>query len=216
MEKLPSIIHQSWYPFLQPVFDHNPSLWLLKSRVLPSCNFYPEPQNIFRVFSMPIPSIKVVILGQDPYPNKGQAIGYAFAVAKGVRKPTSLKVIEKEVGHSLNETLEEWINQGVFLLNTALTVEARLPNSHSLYWLNFTKSVIEIIETTVSPVWMLWGKHAQSYSSIIEKVNGSPTILKAPHPAAEGYSGGKAGFYGCNHFKIANAILAKTSSNINF
>jgi uracil-DNA glycosylase len=219
MEKLPSIIHASWHPYLQNLFNNDFPLQLLKNKILPTCKFYPEPQNIFRVFSMPINDIKVVILGQDPYSHQGQAIGYAFAVAKGIRKPASLKIIEKELGHELDETLESWINQGVFLLNTALTVEEKKPYSHLQYWRSFIVSVIRIIESSVSPIWMLWGASAKEFSIIIETTahyGSLKTILTAPHPAAEAYIGGKTRFYGCNHFKIANEILAKTNSTINF
>ena len=87
MEQLPSVIHPSWHPFLERVFDNDFTLQLLKNKILPNCTYYPHPSNIFRVFSMPINDIKVVILGQDPYPNDGQAIGYAFAVDEKVRKP---------------------------------------------------------------------------------------------------------------------------------
>lgn len=218
MEKLPSIIHETWHPFLQPIFDDDFSLKILKNHILPNCEFYPEAQNIFRVFSMPLNNIKIVILGQDPYPNEGQAIGYAFAVSESISKPVSLKVIEKEVGHELDRTLQTWINQGVFLLNTALTVQAKKAGSHIDYWKSFTIQVIRIISQYVSPIWFLWGKKAQEFEVHILATDYSKknVILKAPHPAAESYTGFKAGFLGCNHFKTANEILAQTNSTINF
>lgn len=205
MEKLPRIIHESWHLHLSEVFQTE-EIKRLNYEVLPSCTFYPEANNIFRVFSMPLEDIKVVILGQDPYPNKGEAIGYAFAVAEGVTKPFSLRAIEKEVGRELDSTLKSWTEQGVFLLNTALTVAHKKPNSHSVLWSKFTKKVIDVIATEVKPVWLLWGLNAIGYQKIILK-NRDNLVLTAPHPAAEAYTGGKSGFYGSNHFNKANKFL---------
>jgi uracil-DNA glycosylase len=205
MEKLPSIIHESWHSHLLEVFQTE-ELKRLNYEVLPNCIFYPEANHIFRVFSMPLEKIRVVILGQDPYSNKGEAIGYSFAVAEGVPKPFSLRAIEKEVGGELDSTLKHWTEQGVFLFNTALTVEHKKPNSHSALWSKFTKKVIDVIATEVQPVWLLWGLNAISHERLINSKRGNQ-ILKAPHPAAEAYTGGKSGFYGSNHFNKANKLL---------
>ena len=89
MGQLPSVIHNSWHPFLQRLLDNNSQLDILKDVILPKCKYYPRPKDIFNVFNMPINDIKVVLLGQDPYPNVGQAIGYAFAVGAGVGKRRS-------------------------------------------------------------------------------------------------------------------------------
>ena len=217
MEQLPSIIHESWHPFLQPIFDTDFALQIIKNQILPTNNFYPEKHNIFRVFSMPMQDIKVVILGQDPYPNVNQAIGYAFAVYKECTMPASLRIIAKEVadeGFGIEvdlrdwKTLQHWTNQGVFLLNTALTVEKKKAGSHIDLWKSFTRQVIEVISKEVNPIWLLWGAKAHSFIPYIQKGTDLVNhIVTAPHPAAETYSGGKAGFYGSDCFSYVNLIL---------
>lgn len=245
MENLPDIIHPSWHKYLQPLFEDE-KMKLIKYKILTSCNFYPASQDIFKVFSMPLEDIKVVILGQDPYPN-GEAIGYAFAVNADTKTPASLRIIQKEILSTSKEegllggetgkwkTLKHWVDQGIFLLNTALTVERGNANSHTNYWQWFTKEIIKIISKEVSPIWMLWGAKAQGFrdyigpnkcaypvSTIKSNITGEmePTVdiafvkshntnmlLQAPHPAAELYSGGKTTFSGCNHFNLCNEIL---------
>lgn len=216
MEKLPSLIHKSWHDVLEPVFNH-PDIKLLKYKVLPNCVSYPAKENIFRVFTMPMEDIKVVILGQDPYPNKGQAIGYAFAVNDTVPMPKSLQFIQKEVGHDIDRTLKNWVEQGVFLLNTALTVQEKKAGSHLQLWQPLTKAVIATISAKVNPIWFLWGTYAKGYMDIIKSKH--PTkdysnILLASHPANEAYTGGKGGFFGSNHFNIANEMLIKQNKQI--
>lgn len=208
MEKLPNVIHKSWYPHLEPLFQSN-GMKFIKNNILSKCKFSPSAKNIFNVFSMPITDIKVVVLGQDPYPTPGDAIGYAFAVSESTRKPPSLRIIEKEVGHELERTLSSWREQGVFLLNTALTVENKSAGSHIKYWQGFTFHVIRTISYEITPIWLLWGKYAQSFEPVIRDSERFlfNDILTAPHPAAEIYSGGKAGFLGCNHFNKVNEIL---------
>lgn len=221
-------IHSSWNPFLLDCLNGDPLLSKLNLEVLPNCVYYPEAQNIFNVFQMPLQQIKVVILGQDPYPQAGQAIGYAFAVNSEVNKPVSLKTIEKEVGHELDRTLQSWRDQGVFLLNTALTVEQGKAGSHSEYWTAFTKSVIEHISQNNPCIWLLWGKHAQNHLQNIDKnipIYSSPKeqldsehnyVLSSPHPAAEAYSS-NAGFLGNQHFVMVNNILKHQNKElINF
>lgn len=215
MEKMPSAIHESWHKYLQPLFD-NPKMIMIKNEVLSAAPYYPDRENIFRVFSMPLQEIKVVIIGQDPYPN-GEAIGLAFGINKISKMPASLRVINNEITKSMNKgfdwtldvTLQKWFNQGVFLLNAALTVERKQAGSHIGYWEWFTREVISIIAKEVSPIWLLWGSKAQSFNQIIrmnETGLHSNSILEAPHPAAELYGGNKK-FTGCNHFNLCNEIL---------
>ncbi|ALN97167.1 uracil-DNA glycosylase [Flavobacterium phage FpV4] len=239
-------IHFSWLPLLTGLLNQEEML-RLNQEVLPTSIYYPEKQNIFRVFQKPVSEIKVVILGQDPYPTKGNANGLAFAVNSDVKLPVSLRNIYKEIeqedlvnkklSHTLNEynpewrTLEHWEQQGVFLLNTALTVESGKAGSHLKYWENFTKKVIWYIASTNPCIWLLWGKKAQMFISnmpkntlfdvkgyskeTIKDVPNSPYmnyILRAAHPAAEAYSS-NAGFFGCNHFSYVNTILEKKSLN---
>lgn len=187
--------------------------------------YYPQKENVFRVFQTPVEKVKVVILGQDPYPNLGDAVGLSFV--NGSNKiPASLRVMNKELedeGYT-QPNIHLWEEQGVFLLNTALTVEANKAGSHLDYWEPFTQSVIKYLSYTNPCIWVLWGKKAQSYKRFIynpylftdvnaKHIEDLPIggnynfILESPHPAAESYSGGKAGFYGNNHFKNVNEIL---------
>lgn len=239
MQKIPEVIHESWHKHLQPLFD-DLKMGLIKDKLLPHCKFYPAPENIFRVFEMPLQDIKVVILGQDPYPN-GEAIGYAFAVneRKTGTIPASLQVISAELqrssGHLESKlktpTLSHWIQQGVFLLNTALTVEVGEPGKHIGQWLWFTREVIGVISREVKPVWLLWGAKAQGFldyinlpyngirpkeefemkSDLLKEMN---VYFKAYHPAAEKYSGGKNTFMNCNHFNLCNEILERQNKSI--
>jgi len=205
-----SKIHSSWIPIME-ILNRDEDLIQLNTQILPNCTFYPQAENIFNVFSMPVDDIKVVILGQDPYPKKGQAIGYAFAVDAQCSIPQSLNIIIKEIDdNNLKRadrrwrTLTHWTQQGVFLLNTALTVEEGKAGSHLKYWNNFTVEVIKYISNRNKVVWLLWGKKAQAYKEFIAENN---VVLEAPHPAAETYNGGTAGFFGCKHFSKVNDIL---------
>lgn len=202
-------IHPSWKPIID-ILNEDEELKKLNKDILPNCTYYPNRQDIFNVFSMDLKDIKVVILGQDPYPNEGQALGYAFAVSETTTKPASLRIIEKEVGHEIDKTLFNWRQQGVFLLNTALTVEAKKAGSHLKYWENFTKEVIKYISFNNPCIWLLWGAKAFQYEKYLGKEN---NILKAPHPAAEAYKSG-AGYIGCKHFEIVNSILVEQNKEI--
>lgn len=233
MEKIPDIVHESWHTYLQPLFDDK-KMVLLNNRILPNIKYYPASEDIFRVFSMPLNEIKVVILGQDPYPN-GEAIGYAFAVKRTVPIPKSLQIIKSEICNSKVERhsyigvdsdrwreLSHWRQQGVFLLNSALTVEAKNIGSHLATWEWFTKEVIKIISKRGGSVWLLWGSHAKGYKSLIHNslkyVNsmqiiddiGDETVnyvFEANHPNVESYKESQYRFYGCNHFNLCNAAL---------
>lgn len=226
-------IHKSWYPITNLLYQE--PLKTLNEKVLPEISYQPTKENIFRIFQMPVEKIKVVILGQDPYPKPGDAIGYAFAINKGRKFPVSLKNIIKEVKRSdpdnINPSgeidLTSWVNQGVFLLNTALTVETGRAGSHLKYWENFTKRVISHISVNNPTIWVFWGKKAQKFIPYIhinpfhvvrynrETIEKIPInshwnyVLKGPHPAAEAYLNGKAGFFGCDHFYFINRILEK-------
>lgn len=203
--KIPDTIDGSWHRSLQPHFQDSSTITFLKKNILPSHTFFPQTKDVFNVFKMPIQKIRLVILGQDPYPNTGQAIGYAFAINKDTLKPPSLKIIEKELGHTLSNELTEWRKQGVFLLNTALTVKAKTAGSHLIYWREFTKSVIIEISRVNPCSWLLMGKHAQSFEECIQEEGN--IIYRTPHPAAEAYSGGNAGFLGSGVFdKINNSL----------
>lgn len=230
MSRITDCIDSSWNAIKSELYKE--PLSTLNSQILPTISYQPKPENIFRAFTMPVNEIKVVILGQDPYPRPGDAVGYAFAKPPLKSKPVSLRNIEKEVRESgqINGSNEidlfAWVDQGVFLLNTALTVETGKAGSHLKYWESFTKKVIAHIATNNPCIWILWGAKAQRFSSFINNQlvikdysrqdmkavpynNSYNYILPAPHPAAEAYAGGKAGFFGCDHFYQVNEILKK-------
>lgn len=220
-------IHKEWKEVV-PLLFQEPLVSL--NKYLNNISYQPKPENIFRVFEVPISSIKVVILGQDPYPTPGDAIGLSFVNGTG-KTPVSLRNIYKEITDStgiVEPNINDWQKQGVFLLNTALTVETGKAGSHLKYWENFTKKVITTISVTQPCIWVLWGAKAQAFApyihhqfpvrgydkKTIEDIPIHPDwnyVLTAPHPAAEAYAGGKAGFFGCNHFSYINSILEKRS-----
>lgn len=155
-----------------------------------SKNIYPSPENIFRVFDINPQDIKVVILGQDPYYNPGQAMGLAFSVNPEVKTPKSLINIFKELKSDLdiertNPDLSDWHEQGVFLLNTALSVPEKEPNKHKKYWKSFTNDLIRYL-TRINPniVYIMWGNNAKAFGQKIETyLNSNDLIHYAPHPS---------------------------------
>lgn len=234
-------IDESWKSLVGSQLYQEP-LKSLSENILPNIAYHPFKEDIFKVFEMPLNDIKVVILGQDPYPTPGDAVGRAFAIEEGRRIPASLRNIKQEVYSGgvitydklkpLDEwaTLDHWTEQGVFLLNTALTVESGKAGSHLRYWEQFTKHIITQISLRQPCIWVLWGRKAQNFmpyiakqfkvsgydNNTIKEIPASPEwnyILTAPHPAAESYGGGTAGFYGCNHFRYINEILIRKHIN---
>lgn len=179
---------------------------------------YPDRENIFRSLEiLPYNQVRVVILGQDPYHGSGQANGLAFAVKDGIPTPPSLQNIFKEIKSSYGEvpnstTLEGWAEQGVLLLNTALTVREGAPNSHKdRGWEIFTNKIIEILGSRESPtVFILWGASARNKKILISNKN--HLILEAPHPSP---LSAHRGFLGCGHFTKANEFLKDKINWIN-
>jgi uracil-DNA glycosylase len=175
---------------------------------------FPAPGKIFRAFNTcPMERVKVVILGQDPYHDDGQAMGLSFSVPRGWKVPSSLNNIYKELGTDLgcakptHGDLDKWATQGVLMLNASLTVRAHQANSHSKKgWEVFTDAAIRTLaKQREGLVFLLWGKNAQEKERLIGKDRGH-LILKCPHPS--GLSAHR-GFYGCKHFSQANAFIEK-------
>lgn len=171
---------------------------------------YPPGPQIFRAFDLtPVSEVKVVILGQDPYHEYGQAMGLSFSVPENVPAPPSLKNIFKEIESDLGikmsgyPDLQKWAGQGVLLLNSILTVRAGQAASHStIGWQQFTDSVIRYIsENCDGVVFMLWGNYARSKSALID--GNRHLVLEAAHPSPLA----KGAFFGCRHFSKANAWL---------
>jgi uracil-DNA glycosylase len=171
---------------------------------------YPNMHDLFSAFKVtPYEDVKVVILGQDPYHGEGQAHGMAFSVKPGVPVPPSLQNIYKELQNSLgckipnHGYLMKWAAQGVFLLNTVLTVRRGQPQSHQgKGWETFTDHVIGLLNQREDPVvFLLWGSPAQRKAKLITAPHHK--ILMAAHPSPFSAHG----FFGCDHFRKANAFL---------
>ena len=173
---------------------------------------YPSADNVFKAFDLtPLDKVKVVILGQDPYHGPHQAHGLAFSVNEGIAFPPSLQNIFKELETDIEDfqipmhgDLTSWAEQGVFLLNTVLTVQKGLANSHADWgWEQFTDEVIATLNNQREHiVFMLWGAHAQKKGRMINK--DKQLILTAPHPSP---LSAYRGFFGCSHFSKANHYL---------
>ncbi|MEN9291626.1 MAG: hypothetical protein RLZZ357_1470 [Bacteroidota bacterium] len=176
---------------------------------------FPKGAQIFRAFdACPFHQVKVVILGQDPYPTKGHAHGLCFSVEPNLRPlPKSLNNIFKELQADLsvpfpeNGNLIAWAQQGVLLLNSVLTVEEGLPDSHKNFgWETFTDAVIAQVNAQKNNVvFILWGAKAAQKASFID--NSKHLILKSVHPSP---LSAHRGFFGCRHFSKTNAFLRMT------
>ncbi len=175
---------------------------------------FPPPDEIFKAFeNTPFSKVKVVILGQDPYHDDGQAEGLCFSVKEGAPLPPSLKNIYKEIENDCggkkdfsNGSLVSWAHQGVFLLNAILTVIAHIPASHrGKGWEEFTDYVISTIsEKREGVVFLLWGNYARGKKKLINTKK--HLVLEAAHPSPlSSYQG----FFGCKHFSQCNAYLKK-------
>ncbi|HXS57328.1 MAG TPA: uracil-DNA glycosylase [Hanamia sp.] len=209
-------IEDSWKEVLREEFDKTyfqHIITFLKAEKSAGKIIYPPGPLIFNAFyKTPFDKVKVVILGQDPYHNKGQAHGLSFSVPDGVPKPPSLLNIFKELRNNLgieipeNGNLEKWAAQGVLLLNASLSVRQNEPGSHSkIGWLEFTDQVIKkISDDKEGIVFLLWGKFAQEKQALIDETK--HFVLKAAHPSP--FSADK-GFFGCKHFSKTNELLMK-------
>lgn len=172
---------------------------------------YPKADEVFAALNhTDFENVKVVILGQDPYHGENQAHGLAFSVRRGCKIPPSLRNMYKELASDLNFDIPEhgnlstWADQGVLLLNAALTVEAKLAASHrGKGWEQFTDTVIkQVDENQDHVVFILWGSHAIQKKSLINEQK--HMVLTAPHPSP---LSAYRGFFGCKHFSQANDVL---------
>lgn len=176
---------------------------------------YPPRKLMFRAFELtPLKEVKVVILGQDPYHEEGQAMGLSFSVPNGVQLPPSLQNIYREIGNEYNVNLSNksgdltyLAKQGVLLLNPILSVEEHKPLSHKCeeYFAFFNK-VLKLLDSQKNPiVFMLWGNNAKQYSKIL--TNKNHLVLEANHPSP--LSANRGGWFGNNHFVKCNEFLRK-------
>ena len=173
--------------------------------------FYPPGALVFNALRLtPLDAVRVVILGQDPYHGRGQAMGLCFSVPNGVTPPPSLRNIFMELGTDLDlpqpssGDLTPWAERGVLLLNSVLTVGPGSPASHAgKGWERFTDRVIAELSTrSEGIVFLLWGRHAQQKGAVVDKAKHH--VLTAAHPSP--YSAAN-GFFGCRHFSRANSLL---------
>ncbi|MEM9387826.1 MAG: uracil-DNA glycosylase [Pseudomonadota bacterium] len=209
-------LRDGWHEQLAPEFDKQYMRALrefLQARKAEGKTVYPPGPEMFTSFNLtPFESVRVVILGQDPYHGPGQAHGLSFSVKKGCAVPPSLKNIYKELHDDLGVPipshghLEAWAKQGVLLLNAVLTVEASNAGAHQgKGWEPFTDRAIQVLGAEREHVvFMLWGGYAKKKGAL---VNGERhLVLHAPHPSP---LSAHRGFLGCRHFSQANAYLQR-------
>ena len=212
-------IEESWKAVLREEFDKEYFARIaafLHQEKRDGKTIYPPGPLIFNAFRLtPFDEVKVVILGQDPYHGPGQAHGLSFSVPDGIAMPPSLQNIYKEIAADLGTpapasgNLERWARQGVFLLNSVLTVRASAPTSHSsIGWQTFTDAVIKTIsDRKECIVFMLWGNYARSKKPLID--SSKHLILEAAHPSPLA----RGAFFGCRHFSKANNFLTATGQS---
>ena len=182
---------------------------------------YPPNNLIFNTFNkFNIEDLKVVIIGQDPYHGPNQAMGLSFSVPESQKIPPSLKNIYKELSEDLeldlserNGDLTSWTEQGVLLLNTALTVRQSKANSHSQIWKDFTRLVLTKLSSSHDNIiFMLWGNHAKGFKPLINDANPNHHYLESNHPSP--LSANRGGWFGCKHFSRANELLVTLKKNV--
>ena len=207
----------SWAPALDPVVA-TPAFARLTAFLDAEAQrgatiFPPEGERLAALALTPLPQVKVVILGQDPYHGAGQAHGLAFSVRRGVRVPPSLANIYKELHADIglprpdHGNLGRWAEQGVLLLNTVLTVEEGKAGSHQRKgWEELTDAAVAAVAAGPDPVvFLLWGNHAQKKAARLPGLNDTRhLVLQAAHPSP---LSAHNGFFGCRHFSRANAFL---------
>ena len=208
-------IHPSWKALLQGEFeqDYFARLVAFVKQAYATQMVYPPAKYIFNAFDLcPFDEVKVVILGQDPYHEPGQAHGLSFSVPEGIPFPPSLQNIFKEIESDMgyaplrNGNLERWAKQGVLLLNATLSVQAHQAGSHqNKGWETFTDAVIaQLSKEREHLVFLLWGSYAQRKGAVIDA--SKHLVLKSVHPSP---LSAYRGFFGNHHFSQANAYLAQ-------
>ena len=209
-------IDNSWYEVLRPQFEApyfaQLKEFLVAERSQHIC--YPPGSLIFSAFDhTPFDKVKVVVLGQDPYHEPGQAMGLCFSVPTGVKVPPSLVNIITEINNDLGTAISTdrgdltgWADQGVLLLNATLTVRAHLAGSHQHHgWESFTDAAIQALSQQRSGiVFLLWGSYAIAKKTLIDTTK--HYVLTAPHPSP---LSAYRGFFGCRHFSQTNNILVQ-------
>ena len=206
-------MEESWKRALAPEFRKpyfHELIDNLKAEIREGRTVYPAGPNIFKAFELtPLDQVKVLILGQDPYHNPGEAMGLSFSVPRGVRVPPSLANIFREMRDDVGFTdvghgdLTHWAEQGTLLLNAMLTVRHRTPKSHhKLGWQDFTDAVIATVSREREHVaFMLWGAYAKKKAELVDR--SKHLVLEAAHPSPLA----RDAYFGSKHFSQANAYL---------
>ncbi len=212
---LPELVHESWVPALEPVADTLAELGgFLRAEVVAGRGYLPAGDVILRAFSRPMGDVRVLIVGQDPYPTPGHPVGLSFSVAPDVRPvPRSLQNIYAELGTDLglpapgDGDLTPWVESGVMLLNRVLTVRPGAPASHQgKGWETVTEQAIRSLSARGGPlVAILWGRQAQSLGPLL----GDVPRIESAHPSP---LSARSGFFGSRPFSRANDLLARQGS----
>lgn len=210
-------ITKNWYELLKPELTSQQfkNLQDFLTEEYNTKKIYPTPENVFNALNLvKYNDVKVVIIGQDPYHQPGQAHGLSFSVQNGIKLPPSLVNIYKEIEDETdkksctNGDLTAWAKQGVLLLNSVLTVRDSQPNSHkNMGWEQITSRVVELLSKREKPVvFLLWGANAIAIGKNIDR--SKHLVLTCAHPSPlSAYNG----FFGCNHFVKANEFLIKNN-----
>ncbi|SPT75694.1 Uracil-DNA glycosylase [Arcanobacterium haemolyticum] len=212
MSDLDGVMHPTWAHAMDPVAAHIHAMGdFLREENAQGRGYLPAGANILRAFQQPLPDIRVLIVGQDPYPTPGHPVGLSFSVDRNVRPlPRSLVNIYRELHDDLGITppphgdLSSWTHQGIMLLNRVLTVCPSHPGSHANRgWEAITDHAIRVLAQRESPlVAILWGKQAQSLARLLPHV---PAVM-SPHPSP---LSAHRGFFGSKPFSRANTLLAQ-------
>ena len=224
MSKLLDQCPIAWRPLLDDLLTGSAGKGLeafITAELAAGREVYPPPESLFTCLqTLKVADIKVVILGQDPYHQPGQATGRAFEVPKGTVSPPSLanifKLLERDLGRPVEKSglLARWEQQGVLLLNTVLTVSKGQPESHrNRGWERVTDRIIEtIVSSQTSTAFLLWGSHAQKKAKLV--IGDNNLVLFAPHPSP---LSAYRGFFDCKHFSKTNDwLLSRGEQSINW
>jgi uracil-DNA glycosylase len=212
---LPEVVEEGWARALEPVAERVAAMGrFLREEVSAGRSYLPAGQNVLRAFQQPFSDVRVLIVGQDPYPTPGHAVGLSFSVAPDVRPlPKSLVNVFKEysedLGHPMPSSgdLSPWASRGILLLNRVLTVEPGKPNSHrGKGWEEVTEQAIKALAGREKPLTaILWGNNARSLTAWLDGV----PCIESSHPSP--FSADR-GFFGSRPFSRANAALAQAGS----
>jgi len=213
LPQMASSVHPSWLPAFDGLSDNISALQVfLESETVAGRNWLPEPDLVWRAFAQPLDHVKVVILGQDPYPTPGHSVGLAFSVSSGTTFPRSLVNVFRELQTDLGVSapsrgdLTPWADQGVLLLNSVLTVQSGASGSHrGKGWEHVTSAALEALihRPHATLVSILWGKEAQMAGSRCD----SRFVISSPHPSP---LSARRGFFGSQPFSRANDLLRKS------